>query len=142
AEGTQVELLLPRGVEPTLEVQAVLPPGLALASGGFIGDLQRPETKQPLLVQKGTTGADGTLELSGHGDRALALRLTGSRHLPVVVPDVRLDVAEPLVVTVHRGATIAGELRPADVLAPLQPQPEELAMLRMMGAKGQEMLAA
>ncbi|MEQ1631523.1 MAG: carboxypeptidase-like regulatory domain-containing protein [Planctomycetota bacterium] len=71
-------------------------------------------------IQVGTTDAAGRCILRGPAGRDLVLRLPGPPHSPLDLFDVRLDVAEPLVITVLRGGTLTGTLYPLEVLEELR----------------------
>jgi hypothetical protein len=66
-----------------------------------------------LALVDAATDADGTLMLSGPGNRDLGLRVLGPGHVAIERTDVRLDTAADLVVTVATGARVHGEIAPA-----------------------------
>jgi len=65
---------------------------------------------------EGRTGKDGDALLSGPGDRPLSLLLLGPGHTPLVVPDVRLDLAAPLQITVEAPCSLRLQLVPPAAL--------------------------
>ena len=70
-------------------------------------------------VQTGTTDEQGRLVLRGRGDRDLLLRLPGPPNTPLHLGAVRLDVADPLVVTVNMGARLDGKVTPSEAVVEL-----------------------
>ena len=66
-----------------------------------------------LALVDGLTDAEGTLLLSGCGDRDLGLRVLGPGHVAIERTDVRFDTAADLVVTVATGARVYGKIAPA-----------------------------
>jgi hypothetical protein len=75
---------------------------------------------EALLLQRSPTDARGELRLRGAEDQPIALRLPGPGHAPLLVQDVALGVAEPLVITLPRGARLAVTLGPAAVARDLR----------------------
>ena len=81
------------------------------------GGMSMGNRVHPIVLYEGATGGDGGIELRGPVGRALGLRILGPGHLPKVVRDVVLDSGTgPIVVTVSRGATIVGRIRPVKIL--------------------------
>ncbi len=72
------------------------------------------------LVALQTTNSEGRAVLEGPGGTRLALRLPGPGHLPLILQPVQLDQDGPLVVRVSRGGTVAGIVRPREVVDQLQ----------------------
>ena len=68
-----------------------------------------------LLMQRSATDGRGELRLRGPADGTIALRLPGPGHAPILVKDVAVSVAEPLVITLSRGARLEGRLGPVAV---------------------------
>ncbi|HZN41230.1 MAG TPA: sigma-70 family RNA polymerase sigma factor [Planctomycetota bacterium] len=66
-----------------------------------------------LALVDAMTDADGTLLVSGPGNRDLGLRVLGPGHVAVERTDVRFDTAADLVVTVVTGARVHGTIAPA-----------------------------
>lgn len=104
-----------------------------------------------LRVSQATTDAEGRAELVGPAAEAVGVRVTG-KHLPRVVPQVRLDVAEELVVRVGSGATLVGRVVPVAALEELkrlaggrtEPRPElqfESAQRRLTSENDRENFA-
>ncbi len=68
-----------------------------------------------LLRQTAITDAKGEVELSGPGGHCFTVRVPGGASLPAEVADVDLEAAEPLVVKVHRGASLRVQFLPAGI---------------------------
>ncbi|HLQ36523.1 MAG TPA: hypothetical protein VK348_01890 [Planctomycetota bacterium] len=111
----RVELAEPLG-EPVTAETLVLPLNQWEHYSGF---------KKAILAHAGATDRRGELPLSGPAGTLLALRVLGPGCVPQVVSDVRLDVGDPLVVTVAVGGTLRVVATPVDVIGALDDLMEE-----------------
>ncbi|MEO6593844.1 MAG: Ig-like domain-containing protein, partial [Planctomycetota bacterium] len=73
-----------------------------------------------MVVFEGVTDASGHLTLAGPGERPLGLRVLGPGHVLLQQTGVRLDVERELVVTVHGGARLVGNVVPLEAMAELR----------------------
>jgi len=112
--GTKVELLRRFSDHPvSTETHVVDLRGLSWSSGADVA----------IRLMGGQTDAQGEFVLRGPGNEALAVRVLGPGHQPVVVDDVELTAdAPPIVVEVPSGATIVGKIGPARVLEQFRPK--------------------
>ncbi|HLQ39034.1 MAG TPA: sigma factor-like helix-turn-helix DNA-binding protein, partial [Planctomycetota bacterium] len=135
AGNQRLEVRLPAAAERLLRVQrsdgepaagiAVeqIDPGkaeLTLAATAWPMETWRGDWPALLLLRRSNTDARGELRLRGPSDRAIALRLPGPGHAPLLVTDVAVSVAEPLVITLSRGARLEGRLGPLAVARELR----------------------
>lgn len=136
APGTTIELIDARGGEVTEQTSA-----LAFAD-------RRPGGREALRLVRGTSDARGELLLHGPRHQRLVLRLTGKGQAPLVLTDVALEVAEPLLVVLPRGARLQGTLGPAELVRSLRaarntaegarPEPRNLPGFRLRRGDGAE----
>ncbi|HLQ36557.1 MAG TPA: sigma factor-like helix-turn-helix DNA-binding protein, partial [Planctomycetota bacterium] len=73
-----------------------------------------------LLLAESTTDVNGEVRLAGATSATFTLLLIGPGHAPDEVPGVRLDIEEPLVITVSNGATLRGRCTPPEALVELR----------------------
>ncbi|HEX6811967.1 MAG TPA: sigma-70 family RNA polymerase sigma factor [Planctomycetota bacterium] len=76
-------------------------------------------TVKVLVLDHGTTGADGALVLHGPRGRALTLRVLGPGHV-VAEQEIRLDATGDLEVLVASGARVRGRIEPPEAMAELK----------------------
>ncbi|HLQ38136.1 MAG TPA: sigma-70 family RNA polymerase sigma factor [Planctomycetota bacterium] len=76
--------------------------------------------KRVLVLDEGTTDAEGRFVLCGPRDRPVGLRVLGPGHPPIGLSDVRLDAGSELVVTVRAGARIHGKVVPPEAMVELR----------------------
>jgi protocatechuate 3,4-dioxygenase beta subunit len=107
--GTRVQLVDPLGAELTAKT-----PVYALAEWGH------STARKALLLETGSTDAQGEVVLHAPTDRPLGLCLPGPAHAPWVVPVANFPAAGPLVVTVPRAASLLATVGPEAVLAELR----------------------
>jgi protocatechuate 3,4-dioxygenase beta subunit len=72
-----------------------------------------------LRIDEAVTDARGEAVLAGPAHAPVAIELPGPGHVPMVLDDVRLDLAEPLVITLDTGARLRGRITPPEALAEL-----------------------
>ncbi len=72
----------------------------------------REQQPVPILLQELTTDERGEATLRGCDDQPVTVSVQGASHGPAQVDGVRLDLGEPLVVTVAAGATLTGTTQP------------------------------
>ncbi|HEX6812546.1 MAG TPA: RNA polymerase sigma factor [Planctomycetota bacterium] len=73
-----------------------------------------------LVLEEGTTDADGSLPVRGPADRPMGLRVLGPGHVPVERCDVLFTTDAELVVTVEVGARLRGRIGPDGVMDELR----------------------
>jgi RNA polymerase sigma-70 factor (ECF subfamily) len=128
----RIEVTLPRLIERALHVQGTGGPAagvtaeLVESAGGptspdsaVVPIARWPCSEAALLVQRGTTDANGDLRLHGAEGRRVALRLSGSGHPRVLVEDALGD-RSPLVVTLPAGARLEVRLSPTALVRQLR----------------------
>jgi len=79
---------------------------------------QNPYTA--IVRAEGKTDATGRVVLSGPPGRTLGIAALGPGHVPAFVGDVRMDVADELVLTVDVGARLRGKIVPPEAVAELE----------------------
>lgn len=134
----RLDVVLPRRAERTLKV--ITSDGAAVAGASF--EVLAPQRRRrpdldtgavpftdwrnvggpnlSVLLQQGSTDVRGEAILRGPPDQLVCVRLPGGPALPGIVDDVSLAKRAPLLVTVARGATLAGRLGPPELLARLR----------------------
>jgi hypothetical protein len=85
-----------------------------------VGWFWRGGSGNVLVLEEGTTDANGELPVRGPVDRAMGLRVLGPGHVPVERCDVWFTTDADLVVTVQVGARLRGRLGPAGVMDELR----------------------
>ena len=107
--GTKVDLVRPMGDESVDEATKAV----------SASELAMPYGRMAHAVDSGSTGADGTLELSGPPHERLLLRALGPGHAPSV-REIDFATGEPIIdMVVASGATLAGRIVPLELLPQL-----------------------
>ncbi len=130
--GSRVELLHRHGAPVSPGSRAVSPTSPMVAT---------PDAA--LLLGEAETDQEGRAMLRGAPARGLTLRVSGEQHPLVIVRDFELaDGLDAARVVIEAAATLAGVVRPADVLADLAPDPKAGAAAHAGHPLMQQILAA
>lgn len=97
-----------------------------------------------LLLAETVTDGAGTAALTGPPGQPLLLQLLGPGHVPTHRRDVRLEIADDLVVTVATGARLRGRVGPPEALAEMMrlggQQYAEKISLRLTQGEGRQLV--